>query len=255
MPCKLFPTIFFGHGSPMCAIETNSMTQKWQEIIQGIPKPQAILVVSAHWQTRGTKITGSLNPKTIHDFGGFPQELFNKQYPAVGNPKLAKEIAEKLGFEIDNEYGFDHGSWAVLAQIYPQADIPVLQISLDVTKTPQQHFELGQKISYLREQNVLIIGSGNIVHNLAFIDWSNQSQGSWALEFDKIMINNLTTRNFENLINYEQYGELASKSINSGEHYLPLIYVCGTSNLSDKIEIFNSQVQLGAISMTSVRFG
>jgi 4,5-DOPA dioxygenase extradiol len=255
MSNSLFPTIFFGHGSPMSAIESNSMTQKWQEIIRGIPKPVAILVISAHWQTHGTKITGNENPHTIHDFGNFPKELFDKQYPAPGDPRLAKEIAKKLGIELDNEYGFDHGSWAVLAQIYPQADIPVLQLSLDVNKPPKEHFELGQKLAFLREQNVLIIGSGNIVHNLGLIDWSNQNQISWAKEFDNLAKNNLKLRNFNNLINYEQYGELASKSINSGEHYFPLLYVCGASNPSDTIEIFNNEVQLGAISMTSVKFG
>jgi 4,5-DOPA dioxygenase extradiol len=255
MPSTFFSTIFFGHGSPMSAIESNSMTQKWQEIIRSISKPEAILVISAHWQTKGTKITGSSNPQIIHDFGGFPQELFDKQYPAMGNPILAREIAEKLDFEVDHEYGLDHGSWSVLAQIYPEADIPALQLSLDVTKTPQEHFELGQKLAYLREHNILIIGSGNIVHNLRLMDMSNQHQGSWAKEFDEISTHNLKTRNFKNLINYKQYGEIASKSINSGEHYLPLLYICGASNPRDKIEIFNNEIQLGAISMTSVKFG
>jgi 4,5-DOPA dioxygenase extradiol len=172
------PTIFFGHGSPMNAIETNEFTEGWKKALADTPKPQAILVVSAHWQTRGTWITGSENLQTIHDFGGFPQELFDVQYPASGNPKLAKEIAEKVGAQIDMNWGLDHGSWSVLTHIYPHADVPIFQLSLDAGKTPQEHFELGQKLAYLREQNVIILGSGNIVHNLGLLDWSGKQQNS-----------------------------------------------------------------------------
>jgi 4,5-DOPA dioxygenase extradiol len=251
---KITPTIFFGHGSPMNAIEKNSHTDKWKKVMSGVERPKVILVISAHWQTRGTRITGNMNPETIHDFGGFPQELFDVQYPAKGDPELAKEIADKLDVEIDMNWGLDHGAWSVLAQIYLDADIPMVQLSLDINKTPQQHFELGQKLAYLREQGVMIIGSGNIVHNLGLIDWSGTSQNTWASEFNDIVVENIEARSFENLVNYKQYGEIAKLSMPTNEHYLTLLYVLGVSNPADKIEIFNNEIVLGSIAMTSVKF-
>jgi 4,5-DOPA dioxygenase extradiol len=249
------PTIFFGHGSPMNAIENNTFTQKWKEVTATISKPKAILVISAHWQTIGTQITGSEILETIHDFGGFPQELFDVQYPAKGNPELAQEIAENLGIKIDKNWGLDHGAWSVLQQIYSDAKIPILQLSLDYNKTPQQHFEFGQKLAYLRQQGVMIIGSGNIVHNLNLIDWSNTNQNAWATEFNNIIIENIQKGNYEDLINYQKYGQIAQKSVPSDEHYLPLLYILGASNPNDKIEIFNNEVVLGSIAMTSVVIG
>jgi 4,5-DOPA dioxygenase extradiol len=247
------PTIFFGHGSPMNAIEKNTFTDKWKEVFIGVKKPKAILVISAHWQTQGSRLTRNLDLKTIHDFGGFPQELFNVQYPAKGDPTLAQEVADKLGLAIDMNWGLDHGSWSVLAQIYPKADIPVVQVSLDINKTPQEHYELGKKLAYLREQDVMIIGSGNVVHNLSLIDWENSKTNTWAKEFNDIAVDNIEKRYFDNLINYKQYGEIAKLSIPTPEHYLPLLYVLGASKPEDKIEIFNNQIVLGSISMMGVK--
>jgi 4,5-DOPA dioxygenase extradiol len=249
------PTIFFGHGSPMNAIEINQYTSKWKKVMSRVTIPKAILIISAHWQTEGTRITGNTDLETIHDFGGFPQELFDVQYPAKGDPELAKEISKQIGATVDMNWGLDHGAWSVLNQIYPQVNIPVLQFSLDINKTPQEHFELGQKLAYLREQGVMIIGSGNIVHNLGMIDWSGVSRNSWANEFNDIVVENINNKAFQNLVNYNQYGDLASLSIPTNEHYLPLLYVLGASKKTDKIEIFNSDFVLGSISMTCVKFG
>jgi 4,5-DOPA dioxygenase extradiol len=249
------PTIFFGHGSPMNAIENNQFTAKWKEALSGVKRPKAILVISAHWQTHGTRITGNVDLKTIHDFGGFPQELFDVQYNAKGDPELAQTIADNIGATLDINWGLDHGAWSVLKHIYLDANIPVLQLSLDINKTPQEHFELGQKLAYLREQGVMIIGSGNIVHNLGMIDWEGKSQNSWAGEFNDIVVNNIDSKNFQNLVDYKQYGEIARLSIPTNEHYLPLLYVLGASNQEDKIKIFNNEVVMGSISMASVKFG
>lgn len=249
------PTIFFGHGSPMNAIENNQFTTKWKEVIATIQKPKAILVISAHWQTQGTMITGNIDLKTIHDFGGFPQELFDVQYSAKGNPELAQSIANKIGATLDMNWGLDHGVWSLLNQIYPLADIPVLQISLDYKKTPQAHYELGQKLAYLREQDVMIIGTGNIVHNLGMLDWEGKSQNDWAGQFNDTVVGNIESRNFENLVDYSKYGDIATKSVPSSEHYLPLLYVLGASNLNDQIEIFNNEIVMGSITMTSIKFG
>jgi 4,5-DOPA dioxygenase extradiol len=248
------PTIFFGHGSPMSAIEQNNFTLKWIEIMSSTTKPKAIVMVSAHWQTQGTKITGNVDLDTIHDFGGFPQELFDVQYRAKGEVEIAKSIADKIGCEIDMSRGLDHGTWSVLNQIYPLADVAVLQLSLDYGKTPQQHFEFGQKLAYLRDLDVMIIGSGNIVHNLGLIDWENSNQSTWAQEFNDIIVENVNNRQFANLVNYQQYGDIARLSVPTNEHYLPLLYVVGASNISDNIEIFNNEIVIGAISMTGVKF-
>jgi 4,5-DOPA dioxygenase extradiol len=239
----------------MNAIENNNYTAKWKEVMSSVERPKAILIISAHWQTHGTHITGNLNPETIHDFGGFPQELFDVQYPAKGNPELAKSIADKIGAEIDMDWGLDHGAWSVLNQFYPDANIPVLQLSLDVNKTPQEHFEFAQKLAYLREEGVMIIGSGNIVHNLGLIDWSGGSQNTWANEFNDIVVENIKNKTFDKIINYSQLGDIAKLSIPTSEHYLPLLYVLGISNPEDKIEIFNNEIVLGSISMTCVKFG
>jgi 4,5-DOPA dioxygenase extradiol len=249
------PTIFFGHGSPMNAIENNQFTTKWKEVISTIQKPKAILVISAHWQTQGTRITGNIDLKTIHDFSGFPQELFDVQFPAKGNPELAQSIANKIGATLDMNWGLDHGAWSVLHQIYPMADISVLQMSLDIIKTQQEHYELGQKLAYLREQGVMIIGTGNIVHNLGMIDWEGKIQNDWAGQFNDIVVRNIVSKNFENLVDYTQYVEIATKSVPSSEHYLPLLYVLGASNLNDQIGVFNNEIVMGSIAMTSVKFG
>jgi 4,5-DOPA dioxygenase extradiol len=251
---QLFPTIFFGHGSPLNAIESNIYTKKWQEITANIPRPGCILIISAHWQTRGTVITSGSKLPTIHDFGGFPPELSNYEYSAVGNPKLAEELAKEFDFSLDENRGLDHGSWSVLAQIYPDHQIPVLQISLDVNKSPNQHFELGQKLASLRSRKILIIASGNIVHNLGLIDWNGNNEELWARDFDSKIVENIQNTNFDEVINYHKFGDIAKKSVPSPEHFLPLLYVCGASNSTDKIQIFNQEIVMSSISMTSVIF-
>jgi 4,5-DOPA dioxygenase extradiol len=250
----MIPAIFIGHGSPMNAIQDDPTTQKWVEVVNGILKPTAIVVISAHWLTKGTMITGASSLKTIHDFGGFPEELFAKQYPASGHPELAEELAKILGAKIDTQYGLDHGAWSILAQIYPKADIPVVQLSLDYAKTTEQHFELAKKLIFLRDLGVLILGSGNIVHNLGLIDWTG-GESEWAVDFNQKIVENIQARNLQNLINYERYGEIARKSVPTPEHYWPLIYVIGASKPEDKIEIFNNEVVMGSLSMTCVKFG
>jgi 4,5-DOPA dioxygenase extradiol len=195
--------------------------------------------------------------EAIYDFGGFPQQLFDKVYPARGDSILSLEIANKFDFGIDYHRGLDHGVWSVLAQIYPKADIPIVQISLDYTKTAQQHFELGQQLAYLRDSGVLILGSGNIVHNLGLIDWSSNkidSKTSWADNFDKQIISNLRTKNFKNIVNYTQYPDYL-KSVPTPEHFWPLLYVAGACKEIDSVEIFNDSIVMDSISMTSVKFG
>jgi 4,5-DOPA dioxygenase extradiol len=250
----MLPTLFIGHGSPTNALEHNVFTSTWIEEISSIPKPQAILIISAHWQTEGTFITGSAQPETIHDFEGFPQELFEIKYPVVGNPLLANSIAEKLGIEVDALRGLDHGVWSILVHAYPQADIPVLQMSLDINKTVQEHFEFAQQLAYLREQGVLIIGSGNIVHNLALADWSNTQINIWAQDFNKHMIRAIEEKKFQDIINYTQYAEISRLSVPSNEHFLPLLYTCGVTHKEDVVEIFNNQIIMGTIGMTCVKF-
>jgi 4,5-DOPA dioxygenase extradiol len=249
------PAIFFGHGSPMNAIEDNLFTQKWREVMVDVKKPKAIIIISAHWLTNGTKINSSMELDTIHDFGGFPQKLFDVQYPAKGDPKLAKSIANKLNIELDDSRGLDHGVWSVLTHIYPHANIPVLQLSLDYNKTPEEHFQFAQKLTYLREEGIMIIGSGNIVHNLNLLDWNDQTTATLAKEFNEIIIGNINSKNFENIINYVQYGEIAGKSVPSVEHFLPLLYVLGATIPKDKVEIFNQDIVMGSLAMTSVKFG
>jgi 4,5-DOPA dioxygenase extradiol len=246
------PTLFIGHGSPMNALETNSFTREWQRVAQDIPKPKVILVISAHWVTRGTYITGAGRLETIHDFGGFPQALFDFQYPAKGHPTLAAEIADTLGITVDPHRGLDHGSWSVLTHMYPEADIPVLQLSLDFAKSPQEHFEFAQKLSYLRDQSVLILSTGNIIHNLGLIQWNDTLKYPWAVEFDNLIADSLKSKDFNSIITYQKYGQMATNSVPTPEHFLPLLYTIGSSYPADKIEIFNQQVMMGALSMTSV---
>jgi 4,5-DOPA dioxygenase extradiol len=249
------PTIFFGHGSPLNALEDNEFTRKWREVVADIPRPRAILIISAHWLTRGTLITGGSNLETIHDFGGFGPELNNAQYLAKGSPELAVEIASKFGFGIDTERGLDHGAWSVLNQIYPKADIPVLQLSLDVTLSPVEHYNLATKLAYLRDEGVLILGSGNIVHNLGLVDWSGTSTDTWSQEFDNEIVQNILRSSHQNITKYQQYSEPATKSVPTPEHFWPLLYILGVSQPNDKIQIFNQQIVMRSISMTSVKFG
>lgn len=256
------PVLFLGHGSPMNAIEENQFVAGFREVSKKIPKPNAILCVSAHWFTDGTFITAMEMPKTIHDFYGFPKELFEVQYPAPGNPALAKETAELLApvlVEEDHSWGLDHGAWSVIRHLYPEADIPVIQLSIDYTKPPQYHFDLAKKLNKLREKGILILGSGNIVHNLRMIDWRNiNTVGSgwdWAIEAREKTNNWLLEGNFQNLIDYQKQGTALQYAVPTPDHYLPLIYTLGLKEKSDELSLFNDELIGGSLSMTSVRIG
>lgn len=256
------PVLFLGHGSPMNAIEENQFVAGFREVSKKIPKPNAILCVSAHWFTDGTFVTAMEMPKTIHDFYGFPKELFEVQYPAPGNPALAKETSELLApvlVEEDHSWGLDHGAWSVIRHLYPEADIPVIQLSIDYTKPPQYHFDLAKKLNKLREKGILILGSGNIVHNLRMIDWRNiNNVGSgwdWAIEARERTNNWLLDGNFQNLIDYQKQGTALQYAVPTPDHYLPLIYTLGLKEKSDELSLFNDELIGGSLSMTSVRIG
>ena len=256
------PVLFLGHGSPMNAIEENQFVQGFRNISREIPKPNAILCISAHWFTNGTFVTAMQNPKTIHDFYGFPKELFEVNYPAPGSPELAKETAALLLPEIveeDHSWGLDHGAWSVIRHLYPNAEIPVIQLSIDYSKPPQYHFDLAKKLQKLREKGILIIGSGNIVHNLRMIDWKNiNTVGAgwdWAVEAREKTNNWLLDGNFQNLIDYQRQGVALQTAVPSPDHYLPLIYSLGLKEKFENLSLFNDELIGGSLSMTSVRIG
>ena len=251
---EIMPIMFVGHGSPMNAIEANEYTNTWKKIGQEIPKPKAILCVSAHWLTTGTWVTAMDKPKTIHDFGGFPKELFAAQYPAPGSPEFAKETAElitktKVGLD-DHEWGLDHGTWSVLMPMFPKADIPVFQLSIDYAKPASYHYELAQELQKLRRKGVLILGSGNIVHNLGLIDWKGGSY-DWAIEFDNTAKTLIDKGDHQSLINYEKLGKAAQLSIPTPDHYYPMLYTLGLQNKNEQVHYFNDKTTMGSISMRS----
>lgn len=256
------PVLFLGHGSPMNAIEENQFVQGFRNISHEIAKPNAILCVSAHWFTDGTFVTAMEMPKTIHDFYGFPKELFDVQYPAKGSPELAKETAQLLlpeFVEEDHNWGLDHGAWSVIRHLYPNAEIPVIQLSIDYTKPPQYHFDLAKKLSKLREKGILIIGSGNIVHNLRMVDFRNIDNVGfgydWAIEAREKTNNWLLDGNFRNLIDYQKQGIAMQTAVPTPDHYLPLIYSLGLKEKSEELSLFNDELIGGSLSMTSVKIG
>lgn len=249
------PLLFVGHGTPMNAIERNSFTDEWEKIGKVLPKPDSILCISAHWETKGTYFTAMEKPETIHDFGGFPRELYEVQYPAPGNYSLASESSELIkGSGLDMEWGLDHGCWSVLKRMYPKADVPVVQMSLDYSKDAKYHFEIAKKLMPLRYKKVLIIGSGNIVHNLRLVDW-NQGIGSgydWAREANEKLKSLIMNNDYESLINYRSLGKEISLAIPTPEHYLPLLYVLALKDENEKVEFFNDKTEYGSLAMTSV---
>lgn len=254
------PVLFLGHGSPMNAITTNLFTESMTLLGKTLPKPKAILMISAHWMTKGTWVTRMQNPKTIHDFYGFPKELFQVQYPAPGNPELADQIRGLITdpkIESDEtEWGLDHGTWSVLRHLYPEAHIPVVQLSLDMTKPSEFHFELGQKLRSLRTQGILIMGSGNIVHNLQKISWeSNATPFDWSIEFDEWVKKTAVERNFKALVSEATNTEIGRLSIPTFDHYFPLLYILGAANTTDELSFDIEGIQNGSISMRSLRFG
>jgi 4,5-DOPA dioxygenase extradiol len=253
------PVLFLGHGSPMNAIEENEFTKTWNELGTSIPKPKAILCISAHWETKGTFVTAMEQPRTIHDFGGFPQALFNVQYPAPGSPEVATEVQKlirKTELQLDHEWGLDHGTWSIIKHIYPDADVPVLQLSLDYSKPAQWHYELAKELAALRNKGVLIIGSGNVVHNLRMLQWHNPNATyDWAVEMNEAVKNYIVSGNHEPLIKYDTLGKAAALSIPSPEHYLPLLYTLGLQEEQEKVTVLNDMLQMGAIAMTSFKMG
>ena len=259
MPQRL-PAIFFGHGNPMNALADNAYTQAWRRFGQSIPKPRAVLMISAHWFVSGTAVTAMPAPRTIHDFGGFPRELFEAQYKAPGDPAFAREVAALLAplkVTLDESWGLDHGTWSVLCHVYPNADVPVLQLSIDETKPPSFHFELGKKLAALRDDGVLVAGSGNIVHNLEAYAWGRHAQETydWAARFESTAREKMLAGDLEPLINYEQLGGDALLSVPTPEHYLPLLYVLGTKQDGEAITFPVEGVDGGSISMLSVQIG
>jgi 4,5-DOPA dioxygenase extradiol len=254
------PVLFLGHGSPMNAIEENQFVTGFRNLAKALPKPNAILCISAHWFTNGTKVTAMEIPRTIHDFGGFPQELFNVQYPAKGSPQLAtvtQALLSPTAVELDHHWGLDHGAWSVIKHLYPDADIPVIQMSIDYTKSGQYHFELAQNLSALRTKGILIVGSGNIVHNLRLVDFHNLDKDNygfdWAIEAKANINDYLLDGNFQPLIDFEKQSKAFQLAIPTPEHYLPLIYTLGLKGKSEELSLFNDKLVAGSLSMTSVK--
>ncbi len=255
------PAIFFGHGNPLNALLKNIYTDGWRAIGDAIPRPSAILSVSAHWYFPATAVTAMTSPRTIHDFGGFPPDLYKVQYPAPGNPELAARVRELLSPTSvaldDRSWGLDHGTWSVLCHVFPEADIPVVQLSIDETQPPEFHYELARRLSPLRDEGVLVIGSGNLVHNLHTYAWGRHDAQpfDWAVRFETLARELLTTGNDMPLVNYEGLGRDALLSAPTPDHYLPLIYVLATrrpgENVSFPVEGFDG----GSISMLTVQFG
>jgi len=248
------PILFVGHGSPMNAIEDNNFNRSWVMLGQNLPRPQAILSISAHWLTKETLVTAMPRPRTIHDFGGFPEELFRQQYPAPGSPEIAAEIREmdtSNSINLDLDWGLDHGTWSVVKPMFPHADIPVIQLSIDYSKPPQFHYELAKQLGKLRKQGVLIMGSGNIVHNLSELR-ADETVPDWAKEFDSKIAQWIGTGDDESIVNFLKLGSLARLAHPTYDHFLPLLYILGLKTKTDLPESFNAAFQLGSISMRSV---
>ena len=259
---KRMPVFFLGHGSPMNGIEDNQFVQGFKKQGELLEKPNSIIVISAHWETKGTKVTAMELPKTIHDFGGFPKALYEVQYPAPGHPELAKEISTIVQPEdtvhLDHQWGLDHGAWTVVKHMFPKADVPVIQLSLDFTLNGQQHFDLAQQLNRLRDKGVLIVGSGNMVHNLRRLEWSkiNDNYGyDWAIEANTKMKEWILSSNHKQLIDFKNQTQAFNLAIPTPEHYLPLIYVMAMANNKDEKLLFNDQYLGGSLSMTSVKIG
>jgi 4,5-DOPA dioxygenase extradiol len=257
------PVLFVGHGNPMNAIEDNRFSASWEEVGSLLPRPEAVLCVSAHWETWGPAVNGLTKPRTIHDFGGFPQELYEVQYPAPGSPALAKRVQESIqsvGISIDKDWGLDHGCWSVLKHLYPDADIPVVQFSLDYTQPASFHFKLGRELACLRKEGILIVGSGNMVHNLRRVvmvsDDFNEAFGlDWALEASKQLKNLIEEERYEDLIHYQSISEEMLLAVPTPEHYLPLLYNLAAKQDGDQIAFFNDEPLAGSLTMTSLVIG
>lgn len=259
---NIMPVLFVGHGSPMNGIEDTEFSRRWTQMAKEIPVPKAVLVISAHWFTKGTRITAMDFPQTIHDFGGFPKALFDVQYKAPGNPVLAKETAELLhstNVTLDHDWGLDHGAWTVVRHMYPEANIPVLQLSIDYTKGPQYHYDLAKELYALRKKGILIMGSGNMVHNLQMVAWDRLNDAEyaydWALQINDRFKELIQAGDHASLIHYAALGREAMLAVPTPEHYLPLMYTLGVRTDKDKVSFFNDKAVGGSLTMTSVRLG
>jgi 4,5-DOPA dioxygenase extradiol len=258
----IMPVLFIGHGSPMNGIENNIFSDSWMKLANEIPVPKAVVVVSAHWLSKGTRITAMDFPRTIHDFGGFPDELFKVQYHAPGSPVLAKETAAMIKttqIELDHDWGLDHGTWTVVRHMYPGAQVPILQISIDYTKNARYHYELANELMALRKKGVLIIGSGNMVHNLRMLAWDKLNEETygydWANQINATFKDLIMNGDHDKLINFQDLGKEAQLAIPTPEHYLPLVYTLGLKNNKDSVSFFNDKAVGGSLTMTSVKIG
>ena len=256
------PVLFVGHGSPMYVIEENEFTETWKKLGETIPKPKSIICISAHWETRGTHVTAMQTPPTIHDFGGFPSELYEIQYPAPGNPELAKEAIKAItGTQVqaDEKWGLDHGTWSFIRRMYPKAEIPVIQMSLDYNKSPKEHYELAKELASFRDKGVLIIGSGNIVHNLRKVAWDKPDYEEygfdWALEANEILKKLIVADDHKKLINYDLLGREVQMAVPTPDHYLPLLYALALKNGNEELSFFNDKAVMGSLTMTSLKIG
>jgi len=249
------PALFLGHGSPMNAIEDNEFSRAWIEAGRSLPRPQAILCISAHWETTGAEVTAMDHPRTIHDFYGFPGEMYQMRYSAPGSPELARIIRETVRtaqVRPDYGWGLDHGTWSVLRRLFPEADIPVVQLSLDRSQGPAFHYELGKELRPLRRKGVLIVGSGNVVHNLGLLDWQGGAF-DWAVEFDDKVRQLILAGNHGPLVRYDEMGRMARLAVPTNEHYLPLLYALAVQDVDDQVSFFADKVTMGSVSMRSVK--
>lgn len=257
MPSRKMPVLFIGHGNPRNTIEPNEFRQSWEKLGQTLPRPQAILCISAHWETPGVWVSSSPAPKTIHDFYGFPPAMYDLEYPAPGDPELAHRIAKHIdGIRLDPMYGRDHGAWSVLLPMYPNADIPIVQLSLDTTKPGKFHYELAQQLQLLREEGILIIGSGNIVHNLnlGVFNFQDPTPLDWAVDFNALVKQKILTGDHQALMDYETLSPQAQLAIPTPEHYYPLLYALALQGEDEPVSFFNDRI-FSSIAMTSVHIG
>jgi 4,5-DOPA dioxygenase extradiol len=249
------PALFVGHGSPMNAIEDNVFSRGWADAARRLPAPAAVLCVSAHWETAGVRVTSSRSPETIHDFYGFPRALFDVRYPAPGDPSLARRLARLariVAIGLDDERGLDHGCWSVLRAMYPRADVPTVQLSLDTSRPAAFHYALAGELAALRDEGVLIIGSGDIVHNLGVLDWKREGGYDWAVRFNDEVRRRILTREHAPLVAYPDLGPDARLAVPTPEHYLPLLYVLALQEDRDEVAFFNDAIVMGSVSMTSL---
>lgn len=256
---SIMPVLFVGHGSPMNGIEDNEFSNSWKALGRTLVRPKAVVVISAHWLTAGTRVTAMDKPQTIHDFGGFPKALFEVQYPAPGSPTLARDISSLVrttDVQQDHDWGLDHGAWTIVRHMFPDANIPVLQLSIDYTKSSSYHYQLAKELGELRKRGVLLLASGNMVHNLRAINWNLPSNGyDWAIESNETFKKNILEGNHKALIEYERLGSAVRMAIPTPEHYLPLIYAIGLQESADLVTVFNDKTLMGSISMTSLLIG